>query len=98
MTDQNHVHTPRCRTLLGNLSEYIDGDLQLELCAELEEHLKGCENCRVVVNTLKKTVELYRSTTLPADLAPSIRERLIYKLDLTDISKKPKTEDPDQNG
>ena len=54
-----HVHTPHCKQLLGNLSEYIDGDLQAELCAEIEAHLKDCDNCRVVINTLKKTVELY---------------------------------------
>ena len=46
--------------MLGNLSDYIDGELQSELCAEIERHIAECGNCRVVVDTLKQTVMLYR--------------------------------------
>ena len=82
-----HVHTPQCKQLLGSLSEYIDGDLQAELCAQLEEHLKDCDNCRVVVNTLRKTIELYEQTPEP-DLPQDVRERLFFKLELDDYLKK----------
>ena len=84
-----HQHTPQCARLLGSLSEYIDGELQAELCAELESHLKGCENCRIVVNTLRKTVELYHQTAEQVELPESVRERLFYKLNLEDYQKKP---------
>jgi predicted anti-sigma-YlaC factor YlaD len=50
-----------CRDHLGALSDYLDGDLQPELCAEIERHLAECGNCRVVVDTLRKTVMLYRA-------------------------------------
>jgi len=84
-----HVHTPNCQQLLGNLSEYIDGDLQAELCAEIEEHIKGCDNCRIVVNTLRKTVEIYEQTSaISSDLPDPIRERLFLKLNLEDFLKK----------
>ncbi|MDO8969614.1 MAG: zf-HC2 domain-containing protein [Saprospiraceae bacterium] len=83
-----HVHTPHCKQLLGNLSEYIDGDLQAELCAEIEAHLKDCDNCRVVINTLKKTVELYQQTGEPVGLPDAVRERLFMKLELKDFLKK----------
>ena len=53
---------------MGNLSEFIDGELQAELCAELEQHLEGCDNCRIVVNTLRKTIELYKQTLAGAKL------------------------------
>ena len=79
-----HVHTPHCKQLLGNLSEYIDGDLQAELCAEIEAHLKDCDNCRVVINTLRKTVELYEQTGEQVELPSEVRERLFRKLDLKD--------------
>lgn len=79
-----HVHTPHCKQLLGNLSEYIDGDLQAELCAEIEAHLKDCENCRIVINTLRKTVELYKQTGEQVELPNSVRERLYRKLNLND--------------
>lgn len=83
-----HVHTPQCKQLLGSLSEFIDGELQAELCAQIEDHLKDCDNCRIVVNTLRKTVELYEQVAEPADLPDSIRERLFLKLDLKDFLKK----------
>ena len=82
-----HIHTPQCKQLLGSLSEYIDGDLQAELCAEIEEHLKDCDNCRVVVNTLRKTVEIYEHTVSPAELPKGVRERLFYKLQLDEYLK-----------
>ena len=77
-----HIHTPQCKQLLGSLSDYIDGELQAELCAELEAHLEGCDNCRVVINTLRKTVELYRETNEPVALPEDVRKRLYDKLNL----------------
>jgi anti-sigma factor RsiW len=52
-----HIHK-NCEELLGSLSAYIDGDLPPELCQELERHLAGCDNCRVVLNTTKRTIDL----------------------------------------
>ena len=83
-----HVHTPQCSQLLGNLSEYIDGDLQAELCAEIEAHLKDCDNCHVVIDTLRKTVELYEQTANQPGLPDDVRERLFLKLELKDFLKK----------
>ncbi len=81
-------HSPHCQQLLSSLSEYIDGALQTELCAELEQHIQGCDHCRVVVNTLRKTVELYQQTSLPTGLPDGVRERLFYKLHLEDYLEK----------
>lgn len=83
-----HQHSPQCQQLLGSLSEYIDGELQAELCAALEAHLQECENCRVVVNTLRKTIELYKETSAPDELPGAVRERLFVKLQLEDYVKK----------
>jgi predicted anti-sigma-YlaC factor YlaD len=83
-----HVHTPQCKQLLGSLSEYIDGELQAELCTQIEEHLKSCENCRIVINTLRKTVELYEQKDSPPGLSDAVRERLFLKLELGDYLKK----------
>jgi anti-sigma factor RsiW len=79
-----HIHSSHCSHLLGNLSDYIDGELEAQLCAEIEKHLSGCNNCRVVVNTLRKTVELYEQTESSPDLPGEVRERLFLKLKLDD--------------
>ena len=76
-----------CKELLGTLSEYVDGTLQQELCAELEKHLAGCENCRIVENTLRKTVELYRDSGETEDIPDEIRHRLYFRLNLEEFLK-----------
>jgi predicted anti-sigma-YlaC factor YlaD len=76
-----HQHDFKCSQMLGNLSDYIDGDLQADLCAQIEDHMKTCENCRVVVNTLRKTVELYEKCSEETSEIPGeVKERLFAKL------------------
>ncbi len=82
-----HVHGEQCSSLLGSLSEYIDGSLQAEICAQIEEHMKTCENCQVVVNTLRKTVEIYERCNEPTQLPGDVKERLFARLELQDFLK-----------
>jgi len=70
-----------CKSLLGSLSDYVDGTAQEEICRELERHLADCENCRIVVDTLKKTVYLYQAN-VDTDLPVAVRERLFKRLNL----------------
>jgi len=77
---------PECRSLLASLSDYVDGAAQEELCREIERHLAECQDCRVVVDTLKKTIYLVHAaseTEIPTD----VRERLFRRLDLEDFLK-----------
>jgi anti-sigma factor RsiW len=82
-----HVEGQTCQDMLSSLSEYIDGELSPEFCSILEQHLSGCERCRVVVNTLKKTVELYQEVDDDSDLPEDVRERLFLRLNLDDYLK-----------
>ena len=87
MTD--HAHT-NCEELLGSLSAYIDGDLGPELCLELEKHFAGCDNCRVVLNTTKRTIDLVHAPIEKLDVPEDVRERLFKRLNLDDyLSRKP---------
>lgn len=76
-----------CKQLLSTLGDYVDGTLSGELCAELEQHMKGCERCRVVVDTMKKTIELYQETSEETELPDDVRERLYLRLNLDDYLK-----------
>jgi len=78
MSDHSHEN---CQALLGTLSEYIDGELPTELCREIEKHLEGCDNCRVVLNTTKRTIDLVR-VPVDEDVPADIRERLFKRLNL----------------
>jgi hypothetical protein len=42
---------------------------------ELSRHLEHCDDCRVVVNTTRKTIEVYCNTE-PLPLPQDVRERL----------------------
>ena len=83
-------HTDSCRNILGSLSDYIDGELDPELCVELERHMDGCENCRIVVDSLRKTIYLYRTVNPCPDVPGEVRERLFQTLDLDEFIKKEK--------
>ncbi len=83
-----HTHGSECQELLGSISSYVDGSLQEELCRELERHMAECENCRVVVDTMKKTIFLYRSDAASSDVPPDVRERLFKRLQLDEFSRK----------
>ncbi|MFN2202696.1 MAG: anti-sigma factor family protein [Caldilineaceae bacterium] len=77
----DHDEHTGCAELLGALSDYIDGTAEAALCAEIEQHLEGCDNCRVVVDTLNKTVLLYRE--LPEqDVPDDVQDRLLRILDI----------------
>jgi anti-sigma factor RsiW len=70
-----------CHELLGQLSAYIDGDLDTALCAELEAHMAECPDCRVMVDTTRRTIVLYRSQS-PASLPADVKDRLFRVLKL----------------
>jgi anti-sigma factor (TIGR02949 family) len=84
MTEYTHMN---CETLLGSLSEYIDGELSPELCREIEKHLAGCENCRVVLNTTNRTIDLVQSPAEAVAVPDDVRERLFKRLNLDDYLK-----------
>jgi predicted anti-sigma-YlaC factor YlaD len=82
MSDTDHS---KCKALLGSLSDYVDGDLSEELCQKIESHIAECQNCRIVVDTLRKTIYLYhKSATEPAEVPGVVRERLFRTLNLED--------------
>ena len=81
MTD--HLHD-NCKALLGSLSEYVDGELPSDLCREIEKHLEGCDNCRVVLNTTKRTIDLVHITPEEQTVPDDVRERLFKRLKLDD--------------
>ena len=86
-TTKRHEHK-NCRQLLGSLSEYVDGELDEELCSVLEHHLEDCEDCRIVVDTLRKTVYLYHATASTENIPSDIRQRLYKSLDIEDFLEK----------
>lgn len=79
------THLQNCREMLGALSDYVDDALSPQVCAEIEKHLAECQNCRVVVDTLKKTVYLVQQATPNENLPEDVRTRLFLTLNLEEF-------------
>ncbi|HEY61628.1 MAG: zf-HC2 domain-containing protein [Anaerolineales bacterium] len=82
----------KCAYLLDYLSDYVDGSLNESLCEEIERHIVECEDCRIFVDTLKKTIYLYHtkekgSATVPNDVRKRLYKRLKLEEFLNDSSE-----------
>lgn len=87
MSKPEHTHDLSCKQLLASIGDYVEGDISPEVCQEIERHIAGCEHCRVVVDTLHKTITLYHDseqTEVPND----VRGRLFQVLKLDDLLEK----------
>jgi hypothetical protein len=78
----------QCCEFLTYLNDYVDGTLNEEICKVLEEHICGCKNCEIVVNTLKKTVELYQQNDEKVEIPVDMRRKLFLSLDLDEFLDK----------
>jgi anti-sigma factor RsiW len=81
-------HNSSCKQLLVSLSDYVDGDLNESICAEVEKHLAECTDCTVVVNTLRKAIELYHSVAIDEQVPDQVMQRLYMRLNLDDYLAK----------
>ena len=69
----------RCRSLLEQLSKYLDDELTPAQRRSLTAHLSRCPCCQTMADSLKHTVEACRkagTTRLPADVRMRARARI----------------------
>lgn len=58
-----------------------------ELVDEVSKHLDACPDCKVYINSVHETIELYRETENKTELSESATRRLIKVLKLEDFKK-----------
>ena len=64
-----------CNEVLEQLSEYLDEEAREDLCRSIEQHLHQCKDCRFFVDTVKKTIMLYRADRL-VEMPPAVTDQL----------------------
>lgn len=72
-----------CKSVIREISDYIDGALEPAVKQELERHLEHCEDCKVVVDQTKVTVDVFcdsEPVELPTDVKSRLHEALRRKL------------------
>ncbi len=68
-----------CEELIHYLSEYIDNNLDENLRADAEEHLRTCQNCHIALDTTRKTILIYKEVgaqPIPTSQRDSLFARL----------------------
>jgi anti-sigma factor RsiW len=63
-----------CRQVFEMLSEYIDDELPPDTCQQIEQHIAGCAPCIEFVESLKKSVKVFRNYK-PGEEPPPLDER-----------------------
>jgi predicted anti-sigma-YlaC factor YlaD len=72
-----------CKGVIRELSSYLEGDLDVTVLSELEIHLTRCEDCRLVVDTTRKTIDIYckaEPVPLPEDVRIQLHQTLMRHL------------------
>jgi len=64
-----------CKGVIREISNYIDGELDLPVRQELERHLEHCEDCKMVVDQTRLTVEVFCDSK-PVELSADVKFRL----------------------
>ena len=77
----------RCEDVLKELGNYLDDDTALAVRRDLEEHLRCCRACSVLVDTTRKTIRIVTGSStfeLPASLSDKIMARVLGHRDTED--------------
>jgi anti-sigma factor RsiW len=62
-----------------HLCENLDQDLDSPKCREIRRHLDACPECQAYLDSLKKTITLYRMLPTPS-VSPTLHRKLIRVL------------------
>ncbi len=81
-----HIHTLSCSKVYEHLCDNLDSKLDSESCRRIKAHIKGCKNCSALLDSLKKTIYLYKQYPAPT-LPEKSREKLFAAIRM-DITKK----------
>ena len=72
-----------CDEFMGELGNYLEGDVAFELRQQLERHLAHCQTCQVVYDSTLRTVKIVTesgSFELPEVAAGPIREKIMARI------------------
>lgn len=72
-----------CDEFLAEFGDYLNDEASAELRSLLEEHLRECKTCRVVIDTTRKTVRVVTdsgSFDLPDDAIEPIVAQVMARI------------------
>jgi anti-sigma factor RsiW len=69
-----------CKDFLRELSEFLDDATDPQTRKELEQHITQCPNCWVILDTTKKTIQVYKGMEAQP-LPEAVHDRLMNALE-----------------
>jgi anti-sigma factor RsiW len=69
--------------VIREISSYLDEELSTSARTELELHLEHCEDCRLVVDTTRKTIQIFCNAEpipLPKEVSDRLHDALAQRL------------------
>lgn len=76
----------KCKDAYLHICDNLDADLNSEKCRQVLKHLTACPDCTAFLDSVKKTVYLYRASPSPK-VSPTAHKRLFKTIDLAWESK-----------
>ena len=70
----------KCKNIYHHICENLDADINSPKCKAIKKHLDECPDCSAYLDSLKKTIVLYRRETGPT-VALSVHNRLWKNID-----------------
>jgi anti-sigma factor (TIGR02949 family) len=71
----------KCAEVVNHICEHLDTEMDRERCRQIKRHVKNCPNCYAYLDSMKKTVHLYKLERVPR--TPSrLRKELFAVLNL----------------
>jgi predicted anti-sigma-YlaC factor YlaD len=71
-----------CKTVIANLTDYLDGDVAPEMRRKIEKHLRGCHRCTAVYDSTRKMLVITGDERI-FEIPAGFSERLHAFLDTT---------------
>ncbi len=78
-----HPDSADCPETVEKMSDYLENELDSGTKSRLETHFSNCPLCMKVLQTLKKTIEIFRRKEpedVPPDLDAGLRKKLKTEL------------------
>lgn len=72
-----------CKEFLRELNEYLDDLVDPTTKQQWQQHVNECQNCFVIVDTTKKTMQVYKGMEeqqLPTDVKSRLMQALEKKM------------------
>jgi len=73
--------------LFKQICAYLDCDLDFEPCRQIKDHLTECPGCKVYIDKIKKTVNLYKIADNCDDIPEDVCNKLFIFLNIDTVSR-----------